>query len=173
MNDNDKLIFRVVHRQNYTVIQNSVLCDTRLSWKARGLFSFLLSKPDDWKVIVSYLADQSPKDGRASVTSALQELQEIGYLKKRARPKERGKFDGWDILLYEIPDETMSDNQTRFSEIPDETMSDLPSTVNRTLLSTDIQNTELQKKEENLSISDFADGPARARAIKAMLQKVS
>jgi hypothetical protein len=147
MNDDDKLIFRHAHKRDYTVIQNSVLCDKRLSWRARGLFAFLLSKPDDWKVIVSHLVDQAPKDGKASVTAALQELQGYGYLRKRLRPKVGGRFDGWDILLYEIPDGTVSDLETR-------TASDSPSPVNQTLLSTDLQSTDLQKKEETSSISD-------------------
>ena len=148
MNDDDQLIFRIEHTKGFTVVSNSVLCDSRLSWKARGLLVFLLSKPNNWRTVVAHLVTQSPSDGKASVTSGLQELQTHGYLTKRRRPPVKGKFDGWDILIHESPDETESDNQ-----IP--TASDLPSPVNQTLQRTDLQNTDLQKKEENLSICDY------------------
>ena len=107
---------------------------------------FLLSKPNNWKTVVSHLITQSPSDGKASVTSGLLELQTHGYLTKRRRPLIKGKFDGWDILIHESPDETVSDYRPP-------TASDLPSPVNRTLLSTDKQNTDLEKKEANSSIS--------------------
>ena len=162
MND-EKFIIRHPHERDYTVIQNSVLCDARLTWKARGLFAFLLSKPDNWKVIVSHLITQSPSDGKSSVTAALKELEAFGYVKKRQREKVRGKFDGWDILLYESPDKTECDYRTR-------TATDLPSPVNRTLLSTDTPNTELQKKEEKSSFSEIALKD-RIAAMRAQIKK--
>ena len=76
--------------------------DERLSWKARGLLAYLLSKPDNWQVMVAHLVNQGP-DGRGSVMSGLRELKDAGYIvSSRARAKG-GTFDGWDSTVYEEP----------------------------------------------------------------------
>jgi len=150
MSDEQYIFRQPVHKRPYTSVDNETICDDRLSWRARGLLIFLLSKPPNWKVMVSHLAEQSPKDGKAAVMAGLQELQEYGYLVKRPRAKQSGRFNGFDVLLYEIPDGTASDLTTR-------TATDLPSTVNRTLQKKEIQNNDLEKKEENFPISDLSD----------------
>lgn len=63
----------------FTQIANSVLNDKRLSLKAKGLFSYLYSKPDGWDFSSKRIALQST-DGEASVLSGLKELEECGYL---------------------------------------------------------------------------------------------
>lgn len=104
---------RVEHTKNYVVLQNSVLTDSRLSWKARGLLGYLLTKPNDWRVIVAHLVTQSEEDGRASVTTAIAELEKFGYLKRTGLRTDRGKFNGYDYDLFEVPDQSVFDNQQR------------------------------------------------------------
>lgn len=41
-------VFRVERNRNYTVMSNYHLRDRRLSLKAKGLLSQMLSLPDDW-----------------------------------------------------------------------------------------------------------------------------
>lgn len=41
-------VFRVERTQNYTVMSNYHLRDRRLSLKAKGLLSLMLSLPEDW-----------------------------------------------------------------------------------------------------------------------------
>ena len=41
-------VFRVERTKNYTVMANYHLKDKRLSLKAKGLLSVMLSLPDDW-----------------------------------------------------------------------------------------------------------------------------
>ena len=48
---NTETIFRVHKNKNYTTMCNIHFDDRRLSLKAVGLHSFILSKPDDWKII--------------------------------------------------------------------------------------------------------------------------
>ena len=57
----------------YTMISNFVLNDLRLTWRAKGLWAFMMSLPDDWDYSVRGLATRA-KDGRDSVTSGLNEL---------------------------------------------------------------------------------------------------
>jgi hypothetical protein len=48
------IIRRKVNR-NFTVIPNEIMNDERLSFEALGLLGFLLSRPDNWHVIVDNL----------------------------------------------------------------------------------------------------------------------
>lgn len=64
---------------NFTVVHNHVLRDQRLSYKARGLLTYILSMPDNYRFTVELLTRTSP-DGRQSVISGMRELRENGYL---------------------------------------------------------------------------------------------
>lgn len=67
------------HKKNYSLIDNAGLRDSNLSYKATGLWAFLISHPPDWQINVSHLA-KSKTDGRDSVLSGLAELHAEGYL---------------------------------------------------------------------------------------------
>ena len=41
-------VFKIGKSKNYTVMSNYHLRDKNLSYKAKGLLSFMLSLPDDW-----------------------------------------------------------------------------------------------------------------------------
>ena len=64
---------------NFTILTNSVINDARLSYHARGILIWLLSKPADWSARSQAIADASP-NGRESVRSGMRELQKLGYL---------------------------------------------------------------------------------------------
>ncbi|MFF0816665.1 replication protein [Rhodococcus sp. NPDC003318] len=64
---------------NFTILTNSVINDARLSYHARGILIWLLSKPADWSTRSQAIADASP-NGRESVRSGMRELQKLGYL---------------------------------------------------------------------------------------------
>ncbi len=96
-------IIRVArNRENpYKTINTTFAQDARLTWGARGLMVYLLSKPDDWSVKTYDLIRQSPA-GRDAVLRILKELQTFGYLKRVQRNAGGGKFV-WESYVYEIP----------------------------------------------------------------------
>ncbi len=97
-------IIRIEHSSDYTCISNKTIRDQRLSYKARGLHHLLLSYPNNWTLNAAHLVDQSDKDGRAAVMSALTELQEYGYMTmRRVRSQQSGKFIGWEKVIRETP----------------------------------------------------------------------
>lgn len=97
-------IIRIEHSSDYTCLSNKTIREKRLSYKARGLHHLLLSYPNNWTVNINHLVDQSDKDGRAAVMSALSELQEHGYMTmRRVRDKQSGKFIGWEKVIRETP----------------------------------------------------------------------
>lgn len=73
-------IIRVVKNKDYTVMSNTHLRDKRLSLKAVGLLSIVLSLPEDWHYTINGLVG-SVKDGKDSVESAIKELKKNGYLR--------------------------------------------------------------------------------------------
>ena len=81
---------------HYTVIQNEIIRDRRLSWRARGILIFLLSQPDDWRTTAAYLTSVG-QEGRDAVRLALTELETIGYLARRKHQDERGR---WTTAIY-------------------------------------------------------------------------
>lgn len=98
------MIVRTRKNQRYTVINNTVLEDERLSWRARGIAAYLLSKPDDWEINSDYLWKQGT-EGRDAVRSAMKELEECGYLVREKRRNEDGTFNTVVTLIEEpLPD---------------------------------------------------------------------
>ena len=74
--------FRVNKNVNYTVMSNHHLQDKRLSLKAKGLLSYMLSLPDDWDYSLKGLTIGC-KDGLDSVRTAVLELEEHGYVRRQ------------------------------------------------------------------------------------------
>ncbi len=94
--------------RDYGVAPNSLIDDERISLKAKGLYISIQNKPDDWNFSAIWLAGKS-KDGKASIQSALQELEKFGWLE---RIKKRDEKWQWDIeyILHSSP--TVTENQT-------------------------------------------------------------
>lgn len=94
-------VIRVEHNENYTTMSNYHLRDRRLSLRAMGLMSKMLSLPDDWDYTVSGLSFIC-KEGRDAVRKALMELEEAGYL-VRKQARTGGCFANNDYTLFEQP----------------------------------------------------------------------
>ncbi len=89
---------------NFVTMDKTFLEDTRLSFKAKGILAYLLSKPDNWKVIVGNLVNSST-DGKKAIYSGLKELKDCGYYKKIPVRDENGrKILRWESTIYEIPE---------------------------------------------------------------------
>lgn len=98
--------FRVNKNKNYTVMSNYHLRDKRLSLKAKGLLSVMLSLPDKWDYSLKGLVSIC-KEGESSVDSGLKELKKYGYLvidKIPPSKTESGRFE-YVYNIYECPDD--------------------------------------------------------------------
>lgn len=120
--------------KNFSIISNDIITDKNLTWEARGLLIYILSKPDDWRVMIADLINQTEntrkQSKRDSVRAILGELQDTGYMRKELCRNEAGAITGYDYFVYESPQ-------------PDLPATDLPATANPPLLSTeDSINTE-------------------------------
>lgn len=110
-------VIRVRKRpNNFVMLDKTFLEDDRLSFKAKGILAYLLSKPDNWKVIVGNLVKYS-KDGKSAVYAGLKELKECGYyVKTPIRSEDGRRISRWESTVYEMPDSLLFD----FQEIDNE-----------------------------------------------------
>lgn len=88
-------------KDNYTIISNSVLKNKNLSLKAKGLYAYMWSLPDDWDYSVAGLVAVL-KEGKQAINEALKELEREGYL-VRTILRNGGKFSDMDYILNEFP----------------------------------------------------------------------
>ena len=98
----DKRILRTKKSTDcpYTRINNRLLNDYSLSFAARGLMSYLLSKPDNWILIKSNLINNSPA-GSTAVNGLLNELESSGYIKSKSGRTGNGRYACTEFLIYE------------------------------------------------------------------------
>ena len=91
---------------NFTIVPNEIVSDNRLTMKAKAIFLYLLSKPDDWDFYIQHIAD-SCTDGKNAIQTGLKELEEHGYLMRKKKVNEINRFDGWEYIM-KLPDNTIS-----------------------------------------------------------------
>ncbi len=72
--------FRVNKDKDYIVMSKTHLKDKKMSLKAKGLLSEMLSLPDDWDYSIGGLVAIN-KENESAIKSTLTELKEFGYLK--------------------------------------------------------------------------------------------
>ncbi|KRM84134.1 primosome [Limosilactobacillus coleohominis DSM 14060] len=146
-----------VYQKGFTTVDNTILNDEAVSWKAKGLFTYLWSKPDNWNYSVKEVTKHA-KDGRDSTSDGVQELEELGYL-KREQTNEKGSFGSsvWTLSERPIfkkqtkskkeetpkPDKPLPKKPSTENPSTDLSSSEKSSTENPALLNTDLLNTDL------------------------------
>ena len=93
-------IRRAKRTGNFTTVRNEYLQDVNLSWKAKGLITYIMSLPPDWQLNLYDLKKRS-KDGRDATAAGLRELITNGYCQRYKIRSDGGTFAGCD---YEVSD---------------------------------------------------------------------
>jgi hypothetical protein len=88
--------------------------DSTLTFEARGVLWYLLSKPDDWKVQWADIAKQGGF-GRDKAKSILTDLRAAGYIVTEMKHGEHGKFDGKIDRVFETSQKAI---EHRSTELP-------------------------------------------------------
>lgn len=96
-------VFRIEKNTNYTVMSNHHLKNRSLSLKAKGLFSVILSLPEEWDYTLGGLAAIS-KESLDAIRTAVNELESFGYLHREQLRDERGRLAHNEYLVYECPE---------------------------------------------------------------------
>ncbi|MDY3030291.1 MAG: DUF6017 domain-containing protein [Clostridia bacterium] len=159
-------IFRVKKTRDFTIMSNHHLRDKKLSLKAKGLLSLILSLPEDWDYTLkglSYIC----KEGIDAVRMAVKELEDAGYIERRRFRNERGQLKSIEYIIHEVPEteedtieEPKSENTAQepvfCQPIPEKSIeeaptSEIPILAGTTQLNTNIQNT----KGRNTDLSKY------------------
>lgn len=141
-------IIRQKRKKRFSIVNNKIIEDKRLSFKARGLLIYMLSKPDDWKFYTDELTNRSAKDGISAIKSALREIEAAGYLVRQQGHKKNGQFTSQDWILTDI-----SANSPQVENPPaDKPSTEKPLADNRTLPNTDFKpNTDIPNTNKPLT----------------------
>lgn len=94
-------IVRAARRHRFVIVDQRAIEDTRLSWAARGLLGYLLSRPDDWKVLVNDLRKRGDL-GRDGIYRLLREFREAGYMRFVRKRDRHGRIRGGTCFVQEI-----------------------------------------------------------------------
>jgi hypothetical protein len=99
----DKTVFRVAKNADnpFVMIDRRPIENPALSWKAKGILAYLLSRPDDWVIRFKDLVNRST-DGGHMVRAAMKELKAAGHIKVTTE-REGGRITRWVYQVYEIP----------------------------------------------------------------------
>lgn len=130
-------VFRVERTRDYTVMSNYHLRDKRLTLKAKGLLSQMLSLPEDWDYTLSGLSHIN-RESKDAIRSAVNELEQAGYIHRRQTTDASGKFSTNEYIIHEHPDQPEPLLEKPSSENPttDNPPTENPSPENPTQLNT-------------------------------------
>lgn len=95
-------VFRVEKNTSYTVMSNHHLRNSRLSLKAKGLLSQMLSLPDTWDYTLQGLA-RINQEGIDAIRAAVKELEKEGYITRSRIRNDKGQLGGTEYVIHEVP----------------------------------------------------------------------
>ena len=109
----NETICRIDKPENYSVINNKALRDEKLSWKAKGLFAYMMTNKNGWEFYIDELKNHST-DGKIATKNAFNELGKNGYISVKIKYNNVAKrFAGREIVIY---DEATEDRAERFKK---------------------------------------------------------
>jgi hypothetical protein len=152
------MIFRTKKKQrDFVQIDNVLIENPNLSWKAKGLLVYLLRKSDEWKAMMCDLLEHST-DGETAVRSALAELRKAGYAELKVKRGDDGTLEGSEWMIHEEPIHRDRENPHLGTEIEVSRVSVNPSLGKSSPTNTNkTTKTDKTTKTENVDFGD-ADG---------------
>ena len=153
-------VFRVARINDYTVMSNFHLRDKRLSLKAKGLLSQMLSLPENWDYTLTGLCYIN-KESKDAIRTAIHELEQAGYIRRRQTTDSSGKFSSNEYTIYEQPQEETVPALAQSSS--EKTATAMPSAEKPTEINIDKQKTDKQNTDSILFRGSAAEPPEPKR----------
>jgi len=100
-----KTIFRTIKNQDhpFVMIDRRPIENAELSWGAKGVLAYLLSRPDNWTVRLGDLVNRSP-DGVYKIRGYVRELKKAGHIQAVEHRDEKTKrILEYVLEVYELP----------------------------------------------------------------------
>ncbi|MGV4890776.1 hypothetical protein ACSR0Z_30165 (plasmid) [Streptomyces viridosporus] len=92
----------VMAADQFTQIANGLFRDGRLSFKAKGIFGYVSTHRDGWRMTVADLARRG-RDGEAAVKSGLKELEKHGFLLRERLRHPDGTLGAAAYYITDLP----------------------------------------------------------------------
>lgn len=140
--DNKATIHNIRLDSHFTITSNASSEDSNISWAAKGLLWYILSRPKDWKIYVNQLSKIycGPKKGskKDAIQELLRELRDAGYIVYLKYRDSTGKW----AHRYDVYPSPKNDFQKMFPERDQPALED-PAPDNPVILpSTDLPSTD-------------------------------
>jgi uncharacterized phage protein (TIGR02220 family) len=106
-------IFRALKDGNFTQMTNKVIDrnnPNKLSPEAVGILFYMLSNKDDWQFYEQEIAEHF-NCGITKIRSGIKELINNGYIVRKLKQGEHGRFTGYDYYIYEEPQPTSTEDK--------------------------------------------------------------
>ncbi len=149
-------VFKVEKNKGYTCMSNYHLRDKKLSLKAKGLLSQMLSLPDNWDYTLAGLASIN-KESIDAIRTAVLELENAGYIERYQGRDKLGKLLAIEYTIYEKPKEKplldfpITDKKDTKQPLLDFPITDKPISENPMQLNKDIINKDIQSKDISIN----------------------
>lgn len=88
-------------KNRFGVVPNDLLNNKQISFKAKGIYAYIQSKPDGWDFSIERISWDC-NEGQSSVRSGIQELEKAGYLLRKMYKNHKG-HNQYDYYLYDKP----------------------------------------------------------------------
>lgn len=150
MNNDRITIIRAEHgpKNPYLMLLRATAQDETISFEARGLLIYLLSKPDNWTLMVADLM-RAGGCGRDRIYRIVKELCDAGYICRTFEKDEQRRVMGVIYEINEFPIFKNAGGEMGCEEpLPENPDTDNPDTENQTL-----HNTEEQEEEKTKGVS--------------------
>jgi hypothetical protein len=93
---------KVKKESKYVTIHNEFFEIPTLSFGAKGLLGYIISKPENWKIRKTDLIKKST-GGKDQIDGYLLELMAHGFMNWFSIKNEEGKIEEWEYEVYEMP----------------------------------------------------------------------
>lgn len=149
--------------QRYTIVSQSLVQDGRLSNKALGCLVRLLSLPDNWEFSIEGLLsiEMFRQDGRDALRAQLNQLEELGYIRRYRERKPDGSLGG---AIWEVSD-------TPILSLPSsEPKSGFPTLVNPTLVKPTLGKPTQSNTNKSITKQSITKTHTQGREASAQIQ---
>ena len=144
-------VFRVEKNHDFTVMSNHHLRNEKLTLKAKGLLSLMLSLPESWDYTLKGLTFIC-KEGVDAIRVAVLELEKEGYVERKRKRNEKGQLAEIEYVIREFPmveqpelGKPILENPTLDNQTLENPMLDFPTQLNTEEQNKDKQNTDVKK----------------------------
>jgi hypothetical protein len=138
---------------NFSIILNECFQRADLSARAKGIFGYIMTLPDSWKIRKVELYSHFT-EGRDALDAAFKELEAAGYIESK-EVREAGKFAGFDYTVNESCGKPAPGKPYTVKPVPEN-----PHLL-KTDLSKDLRKVRTKEREESEAFASPPPPPVR------------